>query len=99
MKIPSHSSRCAAVKCSIAPWTAANITEAWTILKRERNIELWMEARHLGDLRRWKESNTPGAVDWPDWESLAPLFKQYTAVQCYPVPDQELNTNLNLSSK
>ena len=77
-------------------WTATNINEGWAFLKRERNIELWMEARRLGDLRRWKENNTPGAIDWPDYESVAAVFRQYTPVQCYPVPDQELNTNPNL---
>lgn len=76
-------------------WVATNITEAWTFLKRERNIEMWMEARHLGDVRRWAESKTPGTLDWPNFEAIAPLFVQYKPVQCYPVPDQELNTNLN----
>jgi hypothetical protein len=78
-------------------WVATNATQAWTFLKRERNIELWMEARHLGDVRRWKESNTPGALDWPNFEAIAPQFRQYTPVNCYPVPDQELNTNPNLT--
>jgi starch-binding outer membrane protein, SusD/RagB family len=47
----------------LAPWPATNITEAWTALKRERGIELWLEARRLGDERRWVESNTPGDME------------------------------------
>jgi starch-binding outer membrane protein, SusD/RagB family len=80
----------------VAPWVAGSINDAWTFLKRERNIEMWMEARRLGDIRRWAENKTPGTLDWPDYEAIAPVFKQYTPVQCYPVPDQELNTNPNL---
>lgn len=81
----------------LSPWVAENATDAWTFLKRERNIEMWMEARRLGDLRRWSENDTPGTPDRPDFEAIAPLFEQYTPVQCYPIPDQELNTNPNLT--
>jgi hypothetical protein len=83
----------------IAPWVANNATEAWMFLKRERSIEMWMEARRLGDLRRWKESGTPGALDWPDYEAIAPLFRQYTRSECYPIPDGELQTNPNLNGR
>ncbi len=44
-------------------WQASNEEETWTHLKRERGIELWMEARRLGDLRRWTEDNTPGIME------------------------------------
>jgi len=80
----------------LAPWVASSVAEAWTFLKRERNIELWMEARRLGDLRRWSENQTPGEIDWPNYESIAPLFSQYEPSKCYPIPQQELNTNSNL---
>jgi hypothetical protein len=81
----------------LEPWVATDLTQAWGFLKRERNIELWMESRRLGDLRRWKDNGTPGAVDWPDYETLAPLFRQFTPVSCYPIPDQEYDTNTNLT--
>jgi hypothetical protein len=49
--------------CSRIPlWTAANATEAWTALKRERGIELWLETRRLGDLWRWSRATFP--VRW-----------------------------------
>jgi hypothetical protein len=78
----------------VAAVTAANITDAWTMLKRERGIELWLEARRLGDLRRWKAGNTPGALD--PLESIgapAHLTKQDL---CFPIGRSERETNPNL---
>ena len=43
--------------------TAANATEAWSALKRERGIELWLESRRLGDYRRWAAFSRPGVTD------------------------------------
>jgi len=40
--------------------TAASADEAWTLLMKERGIELWLEGRRVGDLRRW--AVTPGSV-------------------------------------
>jgi hypothetical protein len=68
-------------------WTAADETEAWTHLKRERGIELWLEARRLGDLWRWVEGNVPG-----DMEDVTNLIRL-----CYPIATSELQTNPNLS--
>jgi len=44
----------------IAEVTAASEAEAWTALKRERLIELWLEGRRLADLSRWNESFLSG---------------------------------------
>jgi starch-binding outer membrane protein, SusD/RagB family len=40
---------------------SASLVDAWGALKQERQVELWLEARRLGDLRRWIERGVPGA--------------------------------------
>jgi hypothetical protein len=72
------------VSLSLAPWTAANATEAWTALKRERGIELWLEARRLGDFRRWAALNRPGTSDDMTGRDL-----------CFATPLSEKETNPN----
>lgn len=74
--------------------TAADITEAWTLLKRERGIELWLEARRLGDLRRWKAANTPGALD--PLESVGAAAHLTKQDLCFPIGRSERQTNPNL---
>jgi hypothetical protein len=71
----------------LADWTAANETEAWTALKRERGIELWLEARRLGDLWRWVDDGTPG-----DMEDVTDLIRL-----CFPVAPSEIQTNENIA--
>jgi hypothetical protein len=71
--------------------SASNSTDAWTLLKRERGIELWLEARRLGDLRRWKAASTPGALDpLEQVGAAAHLTKQDL---CFPIPPGERQTN------
>ena len=76
-------------------WTATDITSAWTYLKRERGIELWLEGRRLGDLRRWKAAGTPGVLDWPNYEAMSSFFRDNPPSECFPIPDSEINTNPN----
>jgi hypothetical protein len=72
------------VSLGLAPWTAANATEAWTALKRERGIELWLESRRLGDFRRWATLNRPGTSDDMTGRDL-----------CFATPLSEKETNPN----
>jgi starch-binding outer membrane protein, SusD/RagB family len=72
---------------SLTPWVATNATEAWTHLKRERGIELWLEGRRLGDMRRWAALNRPGPTDDMTGRSV-----------CFPIPLSELETNPNLTA-
>ncbi len=68
--------------------TATTTDAAWTALKRERGIELWLEARRMGDIRRWKALNRPGSYDVR--EDVA------TRDTCFPVSLQEKQSNPNL---
>jgi hypothetical protein len=78
------------------PWVATTLNEAWAFLKRERSIELWLEGRRLGDLRRWEETATPGVLDWPDFESVAAVFSQAPRARCFPISQTEREVNPNL---
>ena len=73
--------------------TAANATEAWTLLKRERGIELWLEARRMGDLKRWKDGNTPGALH--ELEMVNAKSHLTRQDLCFPISRSERDTNPN----
>ena len=79
----------------LEPWPASSIDEAWTALKRERAVEMWLESRRMGDLRRWRENNVPGEIDFPDWESISFHFADLPPGDCLPVPESEIDTNVN----
>ena len=72
------------VALGLTPWTAANATDAWTALKRERGIELWLESRRLGDFRRWKALSRPGTAEDMTGRDL-----------CFATPLSEKQTNPN----
>jgi hypothetical protein len=74
--------------------SASNATDAWTALKRERGIELWLEARRLGDLRRWKAEGTPGALD--PLEQVGDASHLLRQDLCFPIPPGERQTNPNV---
>lgn len=76
-------------------WDANSEEEAWTFLKRERGIELWLEARRLGDLRLWDENSTPGELH-PLEEFGGELPLSPDRDLCFPIPESELDTNPNL---
>jgi len=78
----------------VDPWTASSATEAWGRLKRERGIQLWLEARRLGDLYRWDAAGTPGALD--PLEVVGEASHLLTQDLCFPVPRGEIDTNPNI---
>jgi hypothetical protein len=71
----------------VSPWTASGVDETWTVLRRERGIELWLEGRRAGDLFRWNAAGTPG--DAADTMGRHP---------CFPIGQTELTSNPNLSN-
>ena len=80
----------------LEPWPANSLDEAWTALKRERAVVMWLESRRMGDLRRWKENNVPGEIDWPDWESTSVNFINNPPSDCISTGQIELDANPNL---
>ncbi len=72
----------------LATLEASNVEEAWTHLKAERGIELWLEGRRMFDYHRWIADGTPG--DMEDMSSRVRL--------CVPITSSEINTNPNISS-
>jgi hypothetical protein len=93
---------------NLAPWPMpATIDEAWTLLKRERGIETWLEGRRMGDQRRW--IGTPGSDELPNFEARSGIFTQFprgreavrneplgARVLCYNISNTERNTNPNI---
>ena len=79
-----------------APVAARPLTtdDAWTLLKQERGVELWLEGRRLPDMRRWAATNTPGALN-PQEVTGAASYLEGQAT-CFPVSQDEINTNPNL---
>ena len=78
----------------VATVAATTSDEAWRLLKRERGIELWLETRRLGDLRRWKAASTPGALDPLELPGSASHLKQQDL--CFPISTSERQTNPKL---
>src|SRR5438034_4937250 len=86
--------------------TFTNLTEAWTALKTERAIELWLEARRLGDLRRWIDNNVPGGyidgtyrgsvADTLHATPLETMTAPTARALCFPVGRNERETNPNI---
>jgi starch-binding outer membrane protein, SusD/RagB family len=70
----------------VPAWEASSAAEAWTALKRERAIELWLEARRLGDIRRWMADSSPGEM--PNMQGRS---------TCFPVPQTEIDRNPNVN--
>jgi len=74
--------------------TATDITDAWRLLKRERGIELWLEARRIGDLRRWAAASTPGALEPLEMVATATTGSHLVRQDlCFPISRSERQTN------
>lgn len=78
--------------------TAGTMDEAWTALKRERAIVMWLEARRLFDLRRWEANGTPGDLDPLEVPGASDQVGSHLAQQdkCFPIPPSEQDTNPNV---
>ena len=85
-------------RAGVDPWPdPASLEEAWSYLKKERGIELWLEARRLSDHRRWREEGTPGALDKWELGGIEGEPDLRNADLCLPVSQAEIDRNPNLS--
>lgn len=67
---------------------ASGLEEAWTLLKRERYIEFWLEGRRMFDLRRWIADNTPGEMqDMSPYPRLCIPILQHAILNNQNIPD------------
>jgi hypothetical protein len=72
------------IETAVPTVTASGISETWTMLGRERSIELWLEGRRLGDLFRFKRDGVPGN------------FEDMTGRDtCFPIGVSEIDANPN----
>ncbi len=72
---------------------------AWTALKRERAIELWLEGRRRPDERRWSTDGSGGTLGTEPptpWEDLTPLFSANPRSYCFDIPAAERDANPNV---
>jgi starch-binding outer membrane protein, SusD/RagB family len=83
------------VALGLTPWSATTLADGWTALKRERGIELWLEARRIGDLRRWKAGSTPGQLSAYEVPG-ATSYLDAGQTLCFPISSLEMQTNPNL---
>lgn len=83
----------------LAPWPATNLNEAWAVYKRERGIELWLEGRRMGDLRRWEESNTPGELHPLETPGHPDSWLVANRSLCYDIPQGERESNPNIPDR
>jgi hypothetical protein len=76
---------------------ALNAAEAWTHLKRERALELFLEGRRAHDERRWMTDGSGGTIDTPDWSPLSPIFVPVANRSlCFDIPTSERERNPNV---
>lgn len=75
--------------------TATTAEETWTWMKLEKLIELWLEGRALGERRRWMGDGADPATPGPLPANLR-LDDRIGKDRCYPISQQESETNPNL---
>lgn len=78
---------------------ASSTADAWTALKHERGVVLWLEGRRLGDFFRWNRDNTPGERHALETPSGSQHEGSHLVQQdlCFPIARGEVDTNPNIN--
>lgn len=80
-------------------WPATTLNEAWTSFKAERGIELWLEGRRMGDLRRWRADNAPGELSAYEQPGNPLSWLREDQTLCYDIPQEERESNPNVPDR
>jgi hypothetical protein len=86
----------AAPPATVQPYVAATEDAAWTALRKERGIELWLEGRRMADLRRWKAANRPGQLQALEDPANPKTYIVAPQSLCIPISQNEIDTNPNI---
>lgn len=74
-------------------WPITNVQQGWDALRWERSIELWLEGRTMGDLRRWIADGT-----YPAMFTVNPANDVADRIRlCLPISRAERQNNALLS--
>ena len=76
-----------------APSTAVSPDAILADLRTQRSREFYIDGHRLGDLRRYKAND--GVDLWETGAYLGSSTDTYGAVECFPIPLSELNSNPN----
>jgi hypothetical protein len=80
---------------TVTAYTATTLDDAWTALRKERGIEMWLEGRRMADLRRWKALNRPGRLQALEDPANPLAYLNQPQSLCIPVSQDEIDTNPN----
>ena len=78
----------------MSPLTApSTLDEAWATLRYEREATVFLENRHLWDVRRWYEDTGPGHDNYLEDGAAG---AQTVRDSCIPISREEANSNPNV---
>lgn len=77
---------------------ASGPTDTWTWLKLEKLIEVWLEARAVGERRRWNGEGADSTAPGPLPANLN-MMDRFGKNDCWPISLAESQTNPHLAGK
>jgi len=80
----------------VTPRQASTVADTWTALKLEKLIELWLEARAVGERRRWNGAGVDPAAPGTLPANLS-MTDRTGKNDCWPISLNESQTNPHLN--